>query len=196
VTRIRTAGDIPVDITTQVIYQIEPALLTDNLLPNLPGLYEKGWQEILKFRVEYYLRQLIAACPWKILSQEQVQAKLERRLTQTLDDALKKIGLKVMQVFLLKVTLPDDLQDAIVEVEKNSFEPRSRALILKEYAEIFGGDLARAMPYIIQWEMVNLLRKHSNPQVLLTNSGLNLGGQPGSHEPSTILQLPLFRDQP
>jgi hypothetical protein len=66
---------------------------------------------------------------------------------------------------------------------------------LKEYAEVFGGDLARAMPYIIQWEMVNLLRKHGNPQVLLTNSGLNLGGQSGSLEPSTILQLPLFRDQ-
>jgi hypothetical protein len=100
---------------------------------------------------------------------------LERQLTQTLADYLKVIGLNITSVCLIKTELPDNLQRTIVQAERDGLEPRGRASVLKEYFDIFGNNLAQAMPYIVQWELLNALHKNGQPQVLLTSSALSPG---------------------
>lgn len=190
---VRTAENVPLNVALQVLYQVDPDLFTADLLPKLPKLNEAGWQYVLKWRAEHTLRSLLVGYAWQELGKVETQHKLERRLTQTLADALKVIGLKIIAVYLVKIELPADLQQTLIQVEQDGLEPRGRAAVLKEYFDLFGHNLPQAMPYIVQWELLNMLRKNGNPNLILTASGLSLDQD---HTPEPVpsvfqMQLPL-----
>lgn len=191
---VRTRENIPVNITAQILYQIDVQLLSHDLLVKTPQLNKGGWKNILTWRLEHVLRQLVADYSWRKLSQKNVQQRLERQWTQTVAEALQVVGLRLLAIYLIKTELPADLQETLIESERDGIEPRGRALVLKKYFDIFGHDLARVMPYIVQWELLNTLRKGDNRQYLLTSSVLSPDGQPlpaGSSQPVYQMQLPL-----
>lgn len=188
---VRTADNIPLNLTVQLLYRVDPALFSESLLPSLPFLHGGVWQKILSWRSEYVLRQMLLAYKWEELSQPGVQTRLERRLGQTVSEFVKVVGLRVLTVCLVKIELPSALQQTLVQVHQDSLEPRGRAQVLQEYVKIFGADLPRVMPYIIQWELMNTLHKNSQTQLLLTNSALSLNGHTAS-QPVYQLPLPFF----
>jgi regulator of protease activity HflC (stomatin/prohibitin superfamily) len=172
--QVRTVENVPLDVTLHVLYQIDTALFTADLLPSLPHLNEGGWQGILKSHTEYRLRSLLAGCAWQDLSREETQSRVERRLTQTLADALKGIGLKIITVWLVKTELPADLQQTLVQIEQDNLASQRRSIVLKEYFDLFGNNLPQVMPYIIQWELLGMLWENSNPDLILTSNSLSL----------------------
>lgn len=191
---VRTVENIPVEMNVQVLFQVDPALFTADLLSKIPTLNEGRWQGVLRWRVEHVLRQMVADYSWRDFGKQTIQQRLERHLTQTLADSLKVIGLKVTAVSPVKTVLPTPLQHTIIEAEQDGLEPRGRALVLKEYFEVFGQNLTEAMPHIIQWELLNLLRKNGHPNLILTASGLAFDQQSSGAEPSQPvfqMQLPL-----
>lgn len=188
---VRTADNIPLNLTVQLLYQVDPALFSQSLLPNLPFLHGGVWQKILSWRSEHVLRQMLLGYTWVELSRPGVQPRLERRLSQTVSEFVKVVGLKVQTICLVKVELPTTLQRTLVQAEQDSLEPRGRAQLLQEYFKIFGADLPRVMPYIIQWELMNTLRKNDHTQLVLTNSALSLDGHAAS-QPVYQLPLPFF----
>ena len=171
--QVRTAEDVSINVTAQVIYRVAPELFPASLLPRIPGLNDGGWQGILHWQTEYVLRMLIAQRPWRELSREQAQKRLERQLTRTLDDRLKMVGLEIVAVCLVKMELPVNLQKTLIQAEQDNVEAQGRATVLKNYLEIFGDELSQAMPYIIQWEMMNTVHKNGDPKILLTNESLS-----------------------
>ena len=168
---VRTAENIPLKITVQMLFQADLNLFTKDLLPKLQALSGGGWNNIVNWQTEYVLRKLIGNYTWQDLNQEEVQKRLERQLAQTLADRVKMVGLKINGACFVKIQLPTNLQHTLVKAEENQIETRVRATILKDYFEIFGDNLAQAMPQIIQWELLNTLQK-TNPQVLLSAAGL------------------------
>lgn len=191
---IRTVENVPLDIHIKTLYLIDPELFTDGLLPKVPILNEKGWVSVLEWRLEHISRSLIATYSWREISKQKVQEQLERLLTQTLAGYMANIGMKVSGVFLIKIELPTDLQNTILQTERDGIEPRGRALVLKEYFEIFGTDLPQVMPYIVQWETLNVLHKNGKAQFLLTHSGLTSapnGHFSGNGSAQPLLQMPL-----
>ncbi len=190
---VRTTENVPVNGVVQLLYRVDPSLFTTDMLPKLPDWQAGGWQAILKWRTEYVFRRVLADFNWRDLGQEAVQQRLERRLTQTLATLLKIFGLNLMAVCVVKTELPADLQRTIIQAERDSLEPRGRALALKEYFDLFGHDLTRAMPHIVQWELLNLLRQNGQTNLILTGTGLALDRESAGHEPAPPLyqmQLP------
>jgi regulator of protease activity HflC (stomatin/prohibitin superfamily) len=190
--RVQTVEHIPVKVTIEVFYQVDLTLLTDDLLPRIPGLSQGGWRDIMQRRAEQVLRRLLAGHSWRELGKQTLQQQLEQQLSQRLADYLKGLGLKVTSVCLVETELPDNLQDTIVETEQEGLELHDRALALKACADIFDGGLSQTMPFIMQWELLCLLHKNGRPQLLLSNSDLSLGQQMtnGKVTPS-ILQMRL-----
>ena len=191
---VRTVENVPVDITTEVTYQIDPNLFNDGLWPKIPGLnQEEGWKNILKQRAEHILRQMLAGYSWHKLNQPGIQSRLERQFRQILATCLKSIGLKIISVCLVKVELPGTLQNTILRAERDAIEPQGRLLVLKQYLDIFGPDMAKAMPYIVQWELLNVMHKKDGQQFLFTDSALSLNQKSsgnGSAQPVFQMQLP------
>jgi hypothetical protein len=185
---VYTAEEVPVNVIVQMLYRVDPDLFSVVLFPRIPALNEGGWQNILRQQSEYVLRRLLVGYPRCDLRQQAIQQRLERQLTQTLADHLERIALDIISVCLVKIELPADLQETIIQAEQDGIETRGRATVLREYSDIFGQDLSQAMPYIIQWELLNLLHKNGNPQLLLTSSGLSLG----THLTDTTLTHPIF----
>lgn len=188
--QVRTAEEIALGVKVQVIYRVDPELFTDDLLSKLAGLNEGGWQGIIHWQTEYVLRMLVGQYPWRELSKEQTKKRLERQFTQTLAARLKIVGLNVIAVCLIKTTLPANLQTTLIRAEQDSIEAGGRALVLKNYLEIFGDNLPQAMPYIIQWELMNTIHKN-NPQILMTAT--HSPAPPTLSEPVFQLQLPIAR---
>jgi regulator of protease activity HflC (stomatin/prohibitin superfamily) len=175
--RVQTVENVPVKVTLEVFYHVDVDLLTDDLLSRIPGLSKGGWRDILQRRAEQGLRRMLAGHSWRELGQQALQQRLEQQLSQTLADHLKGFGLKVTSVCLAHTELPDNLQNTIVETEQESLELRDRALALKACADIFDGGLSQTMPYIMQWELLCLLHKNGQPQLLCTSPALSLGEQ-------------------
>jgi regulator of protease activity HflC (stomatin/prohibitin superfamily) len=189
---VRTVENIPVNLTTQLLYQVEPSLFEENFLPKIPGLNSGGWTGLLRWRTEHVLRQVVADYSWRDLGRASSQQRLEQQLAQLLAQPLKKVGLKVTSVCLVRTELPDNLQRTIVQAEQDSLEPRGRALVLKEYFDIFGHNLPQAMPYVVQWELLNTLHKNDKTQFVLTSSALSPDGRPpGPDVPHPIFQMQL-----
>ncbi|GAB4433514.1 MAG: hypothetical protein Kow0031_15120 [Anaerolineae bacterium] len=160
--RVRTAENIPVKIKVQLLAQVDPALCSNDMLPKLPGLNGGGWDNVISWQTEYVLRLLVAQQPWQRLSQETVQKRLERQLTETLADRLTMVGLRIINAAFVSIELPGDLQDSIVAAQQD--------LIRAElYREIFGNNLAQAMPQIAQWELLNAIRTNK-PNIWLNGS--------------------------
>ena len=196
--QVRTREEIPVNVTVQVLYRINPDLFSQELLPRLPILNQGGWQGILQWRTESVLRPLLAGYPWQRLNGEEVQQRLERQLTCTLADRLQKIALDIMSVSLVKIELDEDVQRTIIRAERDVIEARGRVMVLKEYFETFGHNLPQVMPHIIQWELLNLLHKNGQPQLLLAMSGLSAqSSAPEAELPPPVYQikLPLPQEQ-
>jgi hypothetical protein len=192
VNQVRTAENVPVNVSLQLIYQVDPTLFTPELLPKLIGLQAGGWPAILRWRTEHILRQLLAGCAWRDLNQEASQERLERRLTQTLAERVKIIGLNIYAVCLIQTELPAELQQTIIQTERDRLEPRGRALVLKEYLELFGH---QAMSHIVQWELLNVLRRNGQPNIILTTNGLLLDRVGAGHEPIFQMELPFMQRQ-
>jgi hypothetical protein len=193
---VRTSDNIPLNLTVQMIYHADPDLFTSELLPKLPGLNEAGWQSSLQWQTEHVLRMLVAHYPWRELSREEVQQRLERQLTQTLADRLKRIGLTVMAGCLVKTELPVQLQRSLIQAEEDVVEAQGRVAVLKGYLEIFGNNLPQVMPYIMQWELLNTIHKH-NPQILLTPAAFTDKAallEPNPVQPVYQLRLPIQTD--
>lgn len=193
----RVMDDLPLDVTIKIIYRATPALFSDELLPRLPTLNDGGWRSIVQWRTEAVLRRLLARYRWRELKDESVQENLEQQLNTALTKRLKSVGLEVITVTLVKTELDGRLQQAIIRSEQDRIEASGRAKLLKGYFEIFGENLPQAMPYIIQWELLNALHKKGNPQLLLGASSLSLGAPPSHDEslPSRYqLSLPMFQD--
>ncbi len=193
---VRTAENIPVDVKAKVIYRVDHTLLTDELLSRTDGLNDGGWNGIVQWQTEYVLRMLAAQYPWRELNREEVQKRLERQLTQTLADRLKQVGLNILAICLIKTELPDGLQKTLLQAEKDTIEAQGRARVLKSYFEIFGAGLSTAMPYIVQWELMNTIHKNGDPTVLLTGEGLpakspQLPVNGTARSPMYHLQVPL-----
>ncbi|HRV92031.1 MAG TPA: hypothetical protein P5526_07705 [Anaerolineae bacterium] len=188
---VRTAEDVPLKITLKVIYRANPELFTCDLLPKIPGLNDKGWASSVEWHAEYVLRQLVAHRSWQEIGRDEVQKRLERQFTQTLEDRLKMLGLQVLAGCVIKTALPASLQQTLIQAERDRIEAVSRANILKSYLEVFGQNLPQAMPYIVQWEMMNTIHKN-NPHILLTPNG-SLGNPPlpGNGSLGNIFQLQL-----
>ncbi len=196
---VRSADNIPLNVTAQLLYRVNPELFRPDMLHRLPGLDGGGWKSIAQWHTEYVLRLLVGQLPWQSLAAEGAQARLERQLAQTVRERVKMVALEVVSAALVKVALPEGLQQKFVEAQQTQLDAAARAAVLQQYAEIFGPNLAQAMPLILQWELMNSIHKN-NPQFLLTSGGLNLGakvpepaaanGQP--HFPSMYqIQLPL-----
>lgn len=192
---VRTVENVPVDISAQVTYQIDPNLFNHDLWPKIPGLnQEEGWKNILKRRAEHILRQMLSCYNWCKLNQPETQSRLERQLMQTLATCLEGIGLKIISVCLVKIELPGTLQNTILRAERDAIEPQGRLLVLKQYLDLFGPDIAQAMPYIVQWELLNVMHKKDGQQFLFTDSVLTLNqkspGSNGATQPLFQMQLP------
>jgi hypothetical protein len=195
-TEVRTSDNIPLALTIQVIYRADPDLFTPDLLPKLPVLNETGWQGALQWQTEYVLRMLVAHYPWRELSREEIQQRLERQLTHTLADRLKGIGLTVIAGCLVKTELPVQLQQSLIQAEEDVVEAQGRVAVLKRYLEIFGANLPQAMPYIMQWELLNTIHRN-NPQILLTPAALAdkaVLSDPNLLQPVYQLRLPVKSD--
>ncbi len=192
---IRTSEDVVLNATVQVLYKVDPTLFSADLLPRVAGLNEGGWRGALQWQAEYVLRLLTSQYSWKELNRDEIQKRLERQFTQTLAAHLKIIGLNIFSVCLVKTELPVDLQEAIIRAERDTIEAQGRAKVLSSYFEIFGNSLAKAMPYIIQWELMNTIHKHGDPTVLLTPDSLQpkpmLPVNGTARIPSFNMQLPL-----
>lgn len=188
---VRSVEDVAVNITAQVIYRAAPELFSHSLLSRIPGLNDGGWQGILHWQTEYVLRLLIAQHSWRDLSREQVQKRVERQLTQTLADRLKMVGLEIVAVCLVKTELPANLQKTLIQAERDNIEAQGRATVLKNYVEVFGDNLPQAMPYIMQWELMNTIHKNGDPKILLTNETIS----PKIPLPTNGATPPLFQVQ-
>ena len=198
VTRVQTVEKVPLDVTVQVLYRIDPDLFSDDLLHRIPQLNEGDWQTKLRWQFEYVLRQLLADYGWRDLDRFEIKQRLERQLAQTLADRLKDIGISITGTYLIKAELPDNLQQTIIQAEQNEVEARGRATVLKEYFELFGNDLSQAMPYVMQWEMLNTLHKNGgNPQFLMTASSPSLDASlPGiGATPVFRMDLPVLKEK-
>ena len=198
VTKVQTVEKVPLDVTIQVLYRIDPDLFSDDLLHHLQKLNEGGWQSKLHWHFEYVLRQLLADYGWRDLDRFEIKERLERQLTQTLADRLKGVGINITATYLIKAELPEDLQQTIIQTEQNEVEARGRATILKEYFELFGNDLSQAMPYVMQWEMLNTMHKNGgNPQFLMTASNPSLDASlPGiGTSPVFRMDLPVIQEK-
>jgi len=167
-------------MTVQILYKVDPDLLTTDLLSRISGLNDGGWHKILKWQTEYVLRLMAGQYAWRQLNREDVQKRLERHLTQTLTGRLKIVGLNIMSVCLVKTELPAGLQHTLIQAEKDTIEAEARAKVLKSYLEIFGPNLTKVMPYIIQWELMTAIHKKGDPKALLTF---------GSISPKPVLSL-------
>jgi regulator of protease activity HflC (stomatin/prohibitin superfamily) len=189
---VRTVENVPVDITAQVNYQIDPGLFSDDLWSKIPELnQEEGWKKILKRRTEHILRQMLASYSWRKLNQPEIQSRLERQFEQILATCLKSIGLKIISVCLVKIELPGTLQNTILRAERDAIEPQGRLLVLRQYLDLFGPDMAQAMPYIIQWELLNMMHKKDGQQFLFTDSALTLNQKPRSSDGAAQALFPM-----
>jgi regulator of protease activity HflC (stomatin/prohibitin superfamily) len=187
--KVRVEDDIPVNLTIKVIYQINANLLNDDLLPRVPGLNEGGWHNIVHWRTEAVVRRLLARYRWQQIKEDDVQEQLEQHLRDALIERLKIVALDVIAVTIVSTDLDDQLQRTVVQAEQSEVEARGRATVLKKYFEIFGDSLPQAMPYIIQWELLNMLHKKGNQQLLLTAAGLT----PDSGLTNAGLPQPVFQ---
>jgi hypothetical protein len=195
----RVIDDVPVNVTIKVVYRLDPGRCTDDLLPRIPALNDGGWRSIVQWRTEAVVRRLLARYRWRELKDETTQADLEAQLNGALAERLEIVGLEVIAVSLIKTELDDRLQRTIVRAEQDGLEAGGRAKVLKEYLEIFGDSLPQAMPYIIQWELLNSLHKKGNQQLLLAASNLSLQAPaplPNPEPPPARYQLslPIFRE--
>jgi hypothetical protein len=190
---VRSQENMPLKIKAELLYQTDPALFTPELLPKIPWLHQGIWQNILRWRTEHLLRQMLTGVTWPELGRPEVQTRLERRLAQTVSANLRVVGLKVVAIYLVRIELPGELQRTLVQAEQDNLAARGRALVLKGYFNIFGQDLARAMPFIVQWELLNSLNKQENAQWVLANSALALNGSaPNTAHPAYQLALPFI----
>ncbi len=190
---VRTAEGIPIDIDLKILYRIDPDLFQNQLLPKVEWLNSGGWPNILEWRTESVLRQLVVSYGWRDLSHQPVRKRLERHLTQTLASVVKNIGLNVMTICLVKTELPIRLQKTMVQAEMDGIEARGRTAVLREYLDIFSQDLPQTMQQIVQWELLNMLHKKGDPHLLLTSSSLSLDNfstEKGEPRPSLQLGLP------
>jgi len=194
---VQTTELVPVDVTVKLLYQVSPANFHPALLPRMPSLDETGWSSILKWRTEHIIRHLFKDVGWRKLAKSTVFKRLDRQLALTLADDVAGIGLTILSVNILDIKLPANLQRTIIEAERDRIEPHGRALVWKEYFETFGDDLATAMPYIIQWELLNTMRKTNNSKFLVSDFSFwqkqGRGVEPVP--PLYQMQLPLSLEQ-
>jgi hypothetical protein len=169
---VRTLEEVSLDMTVQILYRLDPDLFTDDLLSRVANLNNGMWHKILHWQTEYVLRMLIAQYPWRDLNRADVQKRLERQLTQTLADRLKMVGMAVLSICLVKTELPVGLQKTLIQTEKDTIEATGRAKVLESYFDIFGANLSKVMPYIIQWEVVNAIHRNGDAKALLTSDGV------------------------
>lgn len=169
---VRTAENVTVDIKLQIVYRADPDRFSNDLLSRIPPLANGAWQGALNWHAEYVLRTLIADYTWRDLSRDTIKERLERQLVKTLDDRLKIIGLNVFAVYPVNIELPVNLQKTLIQAERDNIEAQGRTEVLKKYLEIFGDNLAQAMPYIIQWELMNSVHKNGDPKILLTTENM------------------------
>jgi hypothetical protein len=171
---VRTREEIPVRVIAKVIYQVKPELITEAVLPRVPALNEGGWKSVVEWRSEALLRRLMAKYEWRALKDEAIQEDLEQQLNQALIDRLAAMGVELIAVNLVKIELGQEMQRTITHAEQDAIEADGRARVLKSYLEIFGDNLTQVMPYIREWEMLNLLHKNDNLQpLLMTNTSSN-----------------------
>lgn len=190
--RVRVSEDIPVNVLVKVIYRVTPDLLTEKLLPRVPGLVDGGWRNIVHWRTEAVVRRLFGRYHWRDLKTEPAQVELEQQISQALVERLAMLALEVMAVTLVKTELDARLQKTIVGAAQDGIEAGGRAEVLKQYFDLFGDRLSQVMPYIVQWELLNTLHKKGNPQLLLAASGLSLGpALPASKTGGPVYQMRL-----
>ena len=180
---VQTVENIPLDVSLQMVYHIDPARLTPALYPNLVGLNEKGWQMAIQSHTEYVLRQLLGDYSWQNLDRKVIRQRVERLLLRTLATRLEKLAVNILSLGLMKITPPPTLQRTLVRAEQDRVEAQGRISVLNDYFEIFGGDLPQAMPYVIQWEFLNMLHKQENPNVVLAAANLFQPGSTVNSEP-------------
>ncbi len=187
---VPTLGDVPVNVTTKVFYQVSPELFSGGMLSRVPQLNDGGWSEIVRWRTEAMIRRVLANHEWHSLKTEQVQENLEQLVKEKLAERVQGVGLSITGVTVVKVELSPDLMQTITQSEQNVVEATGRARVLKIYLEIFGEDLSRVMPYIKDWELLGLLHKNKNLQPLLMTAGFSSSpGENNGPQAQPIVQV-------
>jgi len=181
--QVRSADNVPLRVSAQIVTHVDPNLLSPKILPNVPHLNEQGWQKLICWHSEYVLRQLIIGHRWRDLATQSVQQRLERQLAATLASRIKVVGLSVMSVNLVNVALPEELQQTLVEAQQTQIQSNVWAEVLERYLAVMQGVSPRTLHLILQWALLDAIR-HNNPQILLTSGGLLAGNQ---NEPSLVV---------
>ena len=104
------------------------------------------------------------------------------------------VGLEIIAICLVKTELPANLQKTLIQAEQDNIEAQGRAGVLKNYMEVFGDNLPQAMPYIMQWELMNTIHKNGDPKIFLTNENISPKiplAMNGATPPLFQMQLPI-----
>lgn len=166
--QVETVEKVPLQVDVQLLYRVDPDLFTDELLPSLPGLSEGGWLHVLRWQTEHVLRRLVADYSWQDIGRENVQPRLERQLTWTLAERLRGVGINLSGACLIKLALPIGLEKTLVRAAQDKVEVQGRLAVLQEYQKLLGPNLPQVMPYLVQWELLTILHRSGNLQLLST----------------------------
>lgn len=189
--QVETVEKVPLEVDVQLLYRIDPDLFTDDLLPSLPGLSEGGWLHVLRWQTEHVLRRLVADYSWQDIGRENIQPRLERQLAWTLAERLRGIGVNLSGVCLIKLTLPIGLEKTLVRAVQDKVEVQGRLAVLQEYQKLLGPNLPQVMPYLVQWELLTMLHRSGNLQLLSTAKFPTNGAEAGDILSDSVFQITL-----
>jgi len=215
---VRTSQDNQVNLVTHVLYQADPTLMSVELLPKVPNLATGGWASIIRLRLEPLIRRQCATYTQVQLSQGEYQEELEKYLTKKLAIKVNPMGINLLGITFVRVELEEGLQRAInrsqqvqekasaeaqervtqakAEAECFSIEVSKRASLLQAYMQLFGNNID-ALPHIIEWERLQVIRDNPNIKQLIISgqSTKSLEQTNGISDPTLPLVLPLSNSE-
>jgi hypothetical protein len=189
--QVETVEKVPLQIDVQLLYRVDPDLFIDDLLPSLPGLNDGGWLHVLRWQTEYVVRRLIANYSWQDIGRENVQSRLERQLTWTLAERLRGVGVNLSGVCLIRAVLPISLEKTLLRTVQDRVDVQGRLAVLQEYQKLLGPNLPQIMPYLVQWELLTMLHRSGNLQLLSTAKFPTDGPDAGDVWPNSMFQITL-----
>jgi hypothetical protein len=189
--QVETVEKVPLEINVQLLFRVDPGLFTDDLLPSLQGLSEGGWLQVLRWQTEHVLRQMMADYSWQDIGRENVKSRLERQLAWTLAERVRGVGVNLTSVCLIKQALPVGLEKTLVRAVQDRVEVQGRLAVLQEYQKLLGPNLPQAMPYLVQWELLTMLHRSGNLQLLSTAKFPTDSGDAGDALSNSMFQITL-----
>lgn len=179
---VMTSENIPLVISLFVLYKVDPALWESKTpIWRLPKWNEGGWEGAVKRHAEKILRMSVTARSWRELNQKTVQEEIEAEIKEALNERMKSMVVSIVAVSIIKFELPPDMQESLVRAEQDVIESVGRVDAMDEYLKIFTGNAQayRLIPYIIKWDLLNLLHKHRDLRFRLAAPEMLFSNRPG-----------------